>query len=81
MTFREFLQLHEGKGNKRPSEQRRVLPSLSLGTKPAMPARTIPNHEPVRFMPKPQRVGDELSLVPKPHNIVPGVIRRPSDNR
>lgn len=78
MTFREFL-FREEKGNKRPREQRRIMPSLSIGTKPAMPARTTPTHEPVRFAPKPQRVGDEFSLVPKPKNLIPGVIKRPSD--
>jgi len=77
MTFKEFL-LQEGKGNKKPKEQRRIMPSLSFGIKPAMPARTVPN-DPVRFSPKPQRVGDEINLIQKPHNLIPGSIPRPSD--
>ena len=80
MTFKEFLLQLEGSdksGNKRPSPQRRITPSMGLAVKPPMPAKSIPD-DPIQPKFKPIRAGNELYLIPKPKNIV-GVINRPSN--
>jgi hypothetical protein len=75
-TFREFM---EAKGNKHPSPQRRMFLSPSIVTKAVMPSKPTPDHTPIAFKPKPERVGDQVGMVLKPKNIVPGIIKRPSE--
>ena len=80
MTFKEFLQLEgsEKSGNRRPTPQRRILPQMGIARAPVMPARSIPDHDPIQPELKPVRPGTELFLIPKPKNIV-GIIKKPSD--
>lgn len=78
MTFREFL-TQEEKGNPRPTPQRRVLPGTKIACKAAMPSRAVPDHDPIRFVLKRKRIGPDVALIPKPDNIVSGLIKRPSD--
>ena len=77
MTFKDFLKLEggEGSGNKRPTPQRQMHPVTSV--LPAMPARGIPDHDPIQPKLKPIRAAGELFMIPKPKNTV-GVIDRPS---
>lgn len=74
LNFKNFL---EEKGNPRPTPQRKILPGVKLGCKSVMPSRPVP--DPIRFLPSKKRIGSEVALVPKPDNIVPGLIKRPSD--
>ena len=79
-TFKEFLKFIEGSeksGNPHPSTQRKMLPGMKLAASPAMPARAIPDHDPIQPKANPVRAGSELYLIPKPKNTV-GVITRPS---
>jgi hypothetical protein len=79
MTFKEFLLQLEGSeksGNKRPSPQRRITPSMGLAVKPPMPAKSIPD-DPIQPKFKPIRAGNELYLIPKP-NPKTLSIKRPS---
>lgn len=82
MTFKEFLlQLEggDGSGNKNPSPQRRLTPSIGLAIKPPMPAKSTPDHDAIQPKFKPIRVaGNELALIPKPKNTT-GIIARPSN--
>jgi hypothetical protein len=81
MTFKEFLKFAEGSeksGNPHPSPQRRILPGVNMS--PAMPARAVPDHDPIQPQSKPVRAGNELYLIPKPKTTV-GVIARPSQRK
>jgi hypothetical protein len=77
-TFKEFM---EAKGNKHPSPQRRMFLSPSIVTKAVMPAKASPDHDPIMFRPKPQRVGDSVGMVLKPKSTISGVLDRPSNKK
>ena len=77
MTFREFLQMEggSGSGNKNPTPQRKINPTVKFAA--VMPARSVPDHDPVQPKLQRTRFGSDLFLIPKPKNTV-GVISRPS---
>ncbi len=76
-SFKDFIKLEE-KGNKSPTPQKKMNLSSKLVTRAIMPAK--PKNDYPIFKLKKQRYGDGVGFIAKPNNIIPGIIKKPSDS-